>query len=138
MANTRTISFATEPSQIPSEPLHFFYRLHSAKAWSSLGLQSIPLPDLQKTLSNFLDAICSSPTRAILRTDDGSGKEVSVEGLVRVIEQETVIGNGNGKLESLYVVVYPKNPIGGEDRVGTSKVVVEEREKGGCCDLQVQ
>jgi hypothetical protein len=136
MANVRVVSFAGEGIPCANARFTFFYRLNTGKTWLARGLHNTT--GLNEIINADLDAVCTSPTRTLLRTDDGSGAEMTLKDMIRFIEQETTLGQG--KLGSIYVVAYPTNPISNN----TPPLLATENLEGGhhlakktsCCALQ--
>lgn len=114
--------------------------MNTSNSWNSHGLSSTV--HLQSTLTSTFDRVCSRPTRVLLRADDGSGLEISIERLIRIIEEETVLGKG--KLTSLYLVVYETDPIPGnmltEEDIAAlreeQRVLREKEAARKCCAVQ--
>lgn len=131
MANVRTIACANEAIPSPDHPFTLFYRLNTAETWLVRGISSTE--SLENTMRNLMDATCNLPTRTILRTDTGSGEEVSIQDVVSLIEEDAVLGKG--KLRNLYLVVYPRNPMPGPESIGRTEMR-PVGEKSGCCALQ--
>lgn len=133
MANVRDIAFASGGEPSPDHPFTFCYRLNTGETWLSRGISSTR--GLESNITEDFDATCTLPTRTILRTDDGSGAEISIPDILQLVDKETVLGKG--RLASLYFVVYPTNPI--PETSETSERVEETRSaerKSGCCALQ--
>lgn len=139
MANVRVVSFASDGIPSQTHPFTLFHRLNTSKSWTSHGLSAST--HLASTLASTFDRVCSLPTRVILRTDDGSGLEVSIREIVGIVEEESMLGKG--KLKSLYLVVYERDPIPRDSLDGAENVGGEgeqksavKKEKSGCCALQ--
>lgn len=140
MAKVRVVSFASDGTPSPIHPFTLFSRMNTSNSWNSHGLSSTV--HLQSTLTSTFDRVCSRPTRVLLRADDGSGLEISIERLIRIIEEETVLGKG--KLTSLYLVVYETDPIPGnmltEEDIAAlreeQRVLREKEAARKCCAVQ--
>ncbi|EGP85027.1 unnamed protein product [Zymoseptoria tritici ST99CH_3D1] len=145
MSRTRPISFATGGVHATDAPVTLFYREPDDRNYHACGLYHTP--GLHAVITVALDAMCDTPGRTILRTDDGSGAAVSVEGLVHILATETKLGGGH--LDSVYVTVYSSDPfaVAGPAAAALAspagqaqRVAAGERisfnEKHGCCAMQ--
>jgi hypothetical protein len=145
MAQTRPVSFAGNDLLDSDAPVTLFYRMSTDRNYRSRGFNNTP--GLHAIITVELDAMCKTPGRTIVRSDDGSGAVLQIEDIVRILNAETKLGEGS--LDSLYLTVYEKDPfaVAGPAPAALSSPAERARrqaagepvrtyDKSGCCAMQ--
>lgn len=99
----------------------------------------VPLDNLstaRSIIASKLDSLSTSPTRVVLLNDEArvDMPEVSLDGLEKLVREETVLGSGRGR--QLFVIVYDCDPTvsstGGGGHEGERVGVASS--SSGCCE----